>query len=184
MAWQAIARIFARKGRSTPVTSVTVGLIECPLVGTGSGPAPPLSEVAVQLPQACDHGRPTARQRLEADWADWLYVVNDGRFYYAKSIQAEIAEDRVDGEIRSWMLGNTSSKSAQMALQLREHFGVRAPMEANHLMGERWLLDKHITDEEELTPLRGEQISLAVRLWTTPSVEDAAIGGRHFYSGW
>uniref|UniRef100_A0AAU8MID1 Replication-associated protein n=1 Tax=Switchgrass umbra-like virus 2 TaxID=3233124 RepID=A0AAU8MID1_9TOMB len=183
MSWQAIARIFARKGRSTPATSVVVGTIDCPLAPPGGGVAPP-SVAAVLPPPVCDHGRPTARQRLEADFADWLPVVNDGRFFFAKAARSEIAEDRVDGEIRSWLLGNTTSKSAQMALQLREHFGVRAPVEANHLMGERWLLDKHITEDVELTPLRGEQISLAVRLWTTPSVEDAAIGGQHFYSGW
>jgi len=164
MSWQAVARICRRLA--------------------GQGRSPVVETSLVTCPRVQSHAAPPATNPATSNWADWHHVVNDARFFSAKSAREEMAEDTIDREVRSWLLGTPYSDSAQMALQLREHFGVRAPVEANHLMGERWLLDRHCEEAEVLTPQRGQTISLAVRLWTTPTVVDAAIGGQHFHSGW
>nr|WPR22344.1 RNA-dependent RNA polymerase [Grapevine umbra-like virus] len=141
----------------------------------GTHPLPGLTWV-VGPPSGTAVGRDDTPSLTGMDYdPDWKEVINTARYLYAQEERMQVAEAVVEEELRHWTIGDVTSRAADMAGKLRGTFGVRAPTQANWVLGERFLLD---SGAETLDT--SMDASLAVKLWLTPNVFDRAVGGPVF----
>jgi hypothetical protein len=176
MAWQAARRIYRRMmappqqlPAAAPLTVASIATV------CAGGLADLLTYDAVELPLetatrvVCRAGRQVA-------------------FWRSNEVRMEkVMKDAVELEERQWVLNMVTTRSARLASYLRGSLGVCSPTPANWKLGEKVArdhLEETLDEGYVLGVFQSQIISMACKLWLTPTAVDRAIGGPVFRDGW